>query len=154
MKKAKPIALLLCVFLVCAGVFALTGCGGGDNNSGSGENSSAASETKTESVSIDDLNGTAWKLDSVLVGNKEMTLSEYMDEIRINNLMIIMSFSEKTVGVSKQIAGNLSADKTAYTFKDGKGEIPKLNMRFTLEGDSLKLVNVENEAVCYVLKQK
>lgn len=153
MKKAKLIALLLCVFLVCAGVFALTGCGG-DNNGGSSESSSAASETKTESASIDDLNGTAWKLDSIILGGKEMTVSDYMKEVRINNLMIIMSFSENTVGVSKQIAGNLSADKTAYTFKDGKGEIPKLNMRFTLEGDSLKLVNVENEAVCYVLKQK
>ena len=151
MKKAKLIALLLCVVLACVGVFALTGCGSG----GSSENSStaSASETKTESVSLDSLNGTAWKLDSVIVGEKEMTLSEYMEEVRINNLTIILSFSEKTVGVGKQIEGNLSTKKTAYTFKDGKGEIPELNMQFTLEGDSLKLRNTENEIVCYVLKQ-
>ena len=141
MKKAKLIALLLCVVLACVGVFALTGCGSG----GSSENSStaSASETKTESVS----------LDSLIVGEKEMTLSEYMEEVRINNLTIILSFSEKTVGVGKQIEGNLSTKKTAYTFKDGKGEIPELNMQFTLEGDSLKLRNTENEIVCYVLKQ-
>ena len=93
MKKAKLIALLLCVVLACVGVFALTGCGG----SGGGVPTT--------------LEGTSWQIEKASIDGKEMSIEDYAKENGVSGtIRMYCEFAKDTVTFHTEIDG-----KTART---------------------------------------
>ena len=135
MKKAKVIALLLCVVLTCVGVFALTGCGGG--NGGGGAPAS--------------LEGTSWQIEKVSIKGTEKTLDEYRKENGVSGeFRMYCEFAKDTVVFHTVLDGKDSTDTNHYTYENGSftlldatGEDGK-NVTGTVEGNTMKMVWGDN----------
>ena len=132
MKKAKLIALLLCVVLACVGVFALTGCGG---NGGGGGGVPTT------------LEGTSWQIEKVSIDGNEKTLDEYRKENGVSgSLRMYCEFAKDTVVFHTELNGKDSTDTNKYTYENGsftlldaKGEDGN-NVTGTVEGNTMKMV--------------
>ena len=146
MKKAKVIALLLCVVLTCVGVFALTGCNGG-GGTGSG----------AEQQVLSSLEGTSWQIEKVSIKGTEKTIEEYAKESGVSGtLRMYCEFAKDTVVFHTEVDGKDSKDTNHYTYENGsfelldaKGEDGK-NVTGTVEGNTMKMVWGDNY---YLLKK-
>ena len=141
MKKAKLIALLLCVVLACVGVFALTGCGNGGGGTGSG----------AEQQVLSSLEGTSWQIEKVSIKGTEKTIEEYAKESGVSGtLRMYCEFAKDTVVFHTEVNGKDSTDTNHYTYENGsltlldaKAETGE-NVTGTVEGNTMKMVWGDN----------
>ena len=134
MKKVKLIALLLCVVLVCAGVFALTGCGG----NGSGGESTAAVAKPASLV------GTRWNLDRIILNGEEKTAEEYIasdSKYQSGDQFVMEVKDEMNLYLQTYRDGKIFEEQQVlYTYKDGEMQVSSPNSSCKVEGDTITML--------------